>query len=211
MRIVIIDDHPLYLEAVRQQVSRIFEGAEVSSATTLDAGITILEGAPVDLVMVDYSLPGVDGLTAVTQVLAKAGKAAVIVMSGIAREKEVFSCIQVGVRGFFPKTLECNVFASAISLVANGGTYVPIDYMMGTSSSKGADTGARDVNDFTDKELALLRMVVDAASNKEIARAFNLQEVTVKFHLTRIFRKMGVKNRSQAAVMAVRSGLIPDA
>lgn len=210
VRILIVDDHPLYLDAARQQVARIFRKADTATATSLAGALDILGQGPVDLVMLDFSMPGTDGLSAVKQVVGLAGAAPVVVMSGVALEKDVFACIQAGAKGFLPKTLDGPVFAAAVSLVASGGTYVPTEFMVTTPPPAPAvETGSTlDPNDFSERELALLRMVVAAASNKEIARAFDLQEVTIKFYLTRIFRKMGVKNRSHAAVIAVRSGLI---
>lgn len=221
MRILIVDDHPLYLDAARQQVSRIFRKAEICSASTLAGALDILKNTPADLVMLDFSIPGTDGVASVQQVVAAAAPSPVVVMSGVALERDVFACIQAGARGFLPKTLDAPVFAAAVSLVANGGTYVPTEFMAPPPAAAPSPAPARaedstaedgtpklDPKDFSERELALLRMVVAAHSNKEIARAFDLQEVTIKFYLTRIFRKMGVKNRAHAAVVAVRSGLI---
>lgn len=217
MRILIVDDHPLYLDAARQQVARIFRKAEICSASALAGALEILAQTPVDLVMLDYSIPGTDGVSGVQQVVAAAAPAPVVVMSGVAMERDVFACIQAGAKGFLPKTLDGPVFTAAVSLVANGGTYVPTEFMAPPPSvaaaaivppPAGETSCTLDASDFSERELALLKMVVSAASNKEIARAFDLQEVTIKFYLTRIFRKMGVKNRSHAAVVAVRSGLV---
>lgn len=213
MRILIVDDHPLYLDAARQQVARIFRKAEIFSATALAGALDILSQTPVDLVMQDFSIPGADGVSGVQQVVAAAAPAPVVVMSGVAMECDVFACIQAGAKGFLPKTLDGPVFTAAVSLVANGGTYVPTEFVAAPAPAPAPVTavetdGTFDPNDFSERELALLKMVVAAASNKEIARAFDLQEVTIKFYLTRIFRKMGVKNRSHAAVAAVRSGLV---
>lgn len=211
MRILIVDDHPLYLDAARQQVARMFRKAEVESTTTLAAALDILSKGAVDLVMLDFSMPGTDGVKAVQQVVAAAGAAPVVVMSGVAMERDVHACIQSGAKGFLPKTLDGPVFTAAVSLVASGGTYVPTEFMLSSHQPPPPTAESEhtlDPNDFSERELALLRMVVAAASNKEIARAFDLQEVTIKFYLTRIFRKMGVRNRSHAAVVAVRSGLI---
>ncbi|HLO77237.1 MAG TPA: response regulator transcription factor [Magnetospirillum sp.] len=214
MRIVIADDHPLYLDAARQQAMRVFRKAEVCATTSLAGALELLSAGQADLVMLDYSMPGTDGLSAVKQVVAAAKGAPVVVMSGVAMENDVYACIQAGAKGFLPKTLDGAVFAAAVSLVASGGTYVPTEFIVSAppqaQSQPGEPKGSLDSGDFSERELALLKMVVAAASNKEIARAFDLQEVTVKFYLTRIFRKMGVKNRSHAAVVALRSGLISE-
>lgn len=215
VRILIADDHPLYLDAVRQQIARIFRKSHISVATSLNGVLDILSNTAVDLVMLDYSMPGTDGLSAVKQVVEAAGAAPVVVMSGVALERDVIACIQAGAKGFLPKTLEGPVFSAAVSLVASGGTYVPTEFMLSSTAPAPVAppppveaNGSLEPGAFSEREIALLRMVVAAASNKEIARAFDLQEVTIKFYLTRIFRKMGVKNRAHAAVVAVRSGLI---
>lgn len=214
MRILIADDHPLYLDAAKQQIARIFRKSETFLATSLAGVLDILSGTSVDLVMLDYSMPGTDGLSAVKRVVEAAGAAPVVVMSGVALEWDVIACIQAGAKGFLPKTLDGPVFSAAVSLVVSGGTYVPSELMLSSTMQAPVEpppaeaNGSLDPNAFSEREIALLRMVVAAASNKEIARAFDLQEVTIKFYLTRIFRKMGVKNRAHAAVVAVRSGLI---
>lgn len=215
MRILIADDHPLYLDAVRQQIARIFRKSDIFLASSLTGVLDTLSSTPVDLVMLDYSMPGTDGLAAVKQVVKAAGAAPVVVISGVAPERDVIACIQAGAKGFLPKTLEGPVFSAAVSLVVSGGTYVPTEFMLSSTASPPVQpppaaeaSGTLDPGDFSQRELALLKMVVAAASNKEIAREFDLQEVTIKFYLTRIFRKMGVKNRAHAAVVAVRSGLV---
>ena len=212
VRILIADDHPLYLHAVRQQIARIFRKCEISLATSLAGALDILSNTTVSLVMLDYSMPDTDGLSAVKQVVAAAGGAPVVVMSGVALEQDVVACIQAGAKGFLPKTLDGPVFSAAVSMVVSGGTYMPTEFMMSATPAEPPPevepSGSLESCDLSERDIALLKMVVAAASNKEIARAFDLQEVTIKFYLTRIFRKMGVKNRAHAAVVAVRSGLV---
>jgi two-component system, NarL family, nitrate/nitrite response regulator NarL len=137
-------------------------------------------------------------------------------MSGVAVESDVLARINAGARGFLPKTLEGRLFTSAISHVIGGGTYVPAELvaaMVRAGTSK-ADPpvspphALRAYGEFNERELALLRRVVAGEPNKVIARAMDIREVTVKFYLTRIFKKLGVKNRSHAAVKAIRSGLV---
>ena len=205
MRIVIADDHPLYLDAVRQQVGRAFPDAEVHVACSLDGVLDLLAAARADLVMLDFAMPGMDGVAGIRRVVEAADGTPVMVMSGVAYDTDVRACIEAGARGFVPKTLEGGLFVAAVTMVARGGSFVPAEVM---ALAPLPPSPAIVPDAFSERERAVLRMVAGGSSNKEIARAFELQEVTVKFYLTRIFQKMGVKNRSHAAALAVQSGLI---
>jgi DNA-binding NarL/FixJ family response regulator len=216
VRFVVADDHPLYLEAICGQISRAFEGAEVCSFTGLEEALAALAERPADLLMLDFSMPGMDGPEGVKKAVDAAGGAPVAVLSGVADAKDVADCIAAGARGFFTKTMDARVLTNAISVVLYGGTFVPTEFMgdvgvtAGREEGRSADTGAGEP-DFSERELVMLRMISEGASNKEIARQLDLQEVTVKFYLSRLFSRLGVKNRAQAAVEALRLNLLEDA
>lgn len=216
MRIIVADDHPLYLEAIAMHLERLDAGAEICRATTVDSALALLAEASANLVLLDFSMPGDGGGEGLKRVIAAAGQAPVVVMSGVAVESDVLACINAGARGFLPKTLEGRLFTSAISHVIGGGTYVPAELVAamvraGTSKSDPSVSPPHELQafgEFSERELALLSRVVAGEPNKVIARAMDIREVTVKFYLTRIFKKLGVKNRSHAAVKAIRSGLV---
>jgi DNA-binding NarL/FixJ family response regulator len=207
MRFIIADDHPLYLEAVETQVKRSSAGADVRTATTVDGVITLLLQAPADLIMLDYSMPGMNGVEGLRRVIAQAADAPVVVMSGVANRENVIECINAGAKGYIPKTLEGFMFSAAISLVAGGATYVPTEFVMaGTEPPAPPPSPAADAF-YSERELAMLGMVIAGAPNKVIARKFGVQEVTVKYHLSRLYRRMGVSNRAQAVAVAVHAGI----
>lgn len=205
MRVIIADDHPLYLEAVKGQVVRSFTEAEVRTAMTVDGVITLLAGFAPDIVLLDYSMPGMCGSEGLRKVIAAAGTAPVMVMSGVASRKDVVDCIAAGAKGYVPKTLEGPMFSAAISLVAGGATYIPTEFVAVEASPPAANVFSEAF--FSERELSMLRMLVSGASNKEIARRFGMQEVTVKYHFSRLYRRMGVSNRAQAVAMAVNAGI----
>ena len=126
MRFIIADDHPLYLEAAQGQVTRRFADAEVRVATSVDGVLDLLSRAAADIVMLDYSMPGMMGTEGLLRVIALAGEAPVVVMSGIANRQNVLDCIAAGAKGYIPKTLEGPMFVAAVTLVVGGATYVPL-------------------------------------------------------------------------------------
>ncbi len=205
MRAVIVDDHPLYLDAACRQISRAFRKAAVRSFVSFEAALASLAAEPAEVVLLDYSLGKIGG---VRQMISACGDAPLIVMSGVASDSDVAACISAGARGFLPKTMEGKVFIAAVSLVLNGGTYAPAEFAgSGQAARPGGESRDKAMDAvFNDRERDLLRLIAAGTPNKEIARSLGLQEVTVKFYLTHLFRKLEVKNRSQAAVLAMRMG-----
>lgn len=205
MRVLIADDHPLYLSAVHDQVVKLFPDAVIVTAPGLPQALSILDDAErCDLVLIDYSMPGMDGTTGVRVAVAAAGGAPVVVMSGIADHEEVRLCIGGGARGFLPKTLEGKVFASALHVILAGGSYIPAEMFCAagpTAAPELAADGELAAADLTERERSIMDMVVGGKSNKEIARQLNLREVTIKVQLTHIYRKLGARNRAQAAML----------
>jgi two-component system, NarL family, nitrate/nitrite response regulator NarL len=210
MRFIIADDHPLYLEAAQGLVTRHFADAQVQAATTVDGVLELLSGAGADIVMLDYSMPGMAGTEGLRRVIALATTTPVVVMSGVANRQNVLDCIAAGAKGYIPKTLEGPMFMAALTLVIGGATYVPTEFAMtgaGAAPEAAPATSALDDAFYSSQELAMLRMLVAGASNKEMARSFSVQEVTIKYHLSRLYRRLHVSNRAQAVAAAVNAGI----
>ena len=207
MRILVVDDHPMYLEAAEQHLARCFGDAVVLTAPSLAAAIAIIAEEPVDLVLLDYGLPDVRGADGVSRIVAVAGATPVAVTSGLLTEEVVRASIGAGAKGFIPKTIDGPAFASAATLILRGGTSVPCEFL-GHQESSPAEPAPLLLGE---KELLILQKLVAGASNKEIARLLDVQEATIKLYLTHIFRKIGARNRSQAAAIATRNGIVPAA
>jgi len=209
MRVLVADDHPLYLEAAKVSLERNFSGIEIVSAGALpDALDRLRDSGPFALVLLDYSMPGMEGEAGVAAATALAGDAPVVVMSGVAGRNQVAACVAAGAKGFLPKTMEPKTFAAVVNLILMGGTYIPAEFAgaaIGLADAGGREPTGRELSG---RELQVLTMMTDGRSNKEIANHLDIQEVTVKLHATRIFAKLGVKNRSQAAVKALEDQLV---
>lgn len=229
MRILIADDHPLYLTAIQTLLERLLEESDVETVRSFDqAAAATRRGRVYDLLLLDYSMPGMNGAEGVRSMVKAAAPAPVVVMSGVAHPVEVGACIAAGARGFLPKTLDSKVFSSALSVILNGGSYLPVEMhqalcppsmsnaapspapalALAPLSDAANDLDAAEGRGFTERERAVMAMVVEGLSNKEIARQLNLREVTIKVQLTRIYKKLGAKNRAQAATIMAQTNLL---
>lgn len=208
MKVLIADDHPLFLEAISGLVARAIPDGTIRTADCLTGLLQQVKVDPPNLVLADYSMPGIAGPEDVRSLCAVCASIPVIMMSGVAREEEVRLLMQMGARAFIPKTLSPNDFGTILSLVLRGGAFSPA--LVQASAPVSIPSIKPELEaPLTPKEIAVLEGIIAGKSNKLIARDLGLQEITVKLHARRIFQKMGVRNRAEAAAMAVRHGLLP--
>lgn len=222
MRFLIADDHPLYREAVRAQVERLFAGALVEEVGSVDELFSkfIHVDVAFDLFLLDLYMPGMSP-EAVRRISTNFPGVPIAVISGTARISAVRRCVEAGARGFIPKTATGEHLAYAMQILLSGGTTVPAQVLLtgaaSTDRTEGGLAGPADragagayeewVHTLNERELAVLRGVARGQSNKQIAREIGIAEVTVKFHLRVLFRKIGVNRRAQVAVAAFKAGL----
>ncbi len=207
MRLLFADDHPMFLDAVREHLGRAFPDIEIQSASNLDEVTAKLSGkGKYDLVVLDFSMPGMDGTEGVKRLRDTYPDLAIAVTSGVARTRDVKTVLDLGAHGYLPKTLTGSAYAGALRVIAEGGTYVPVETMQALA----AEAADRKVNTegLTPREMEVLEGIADGKPNKQIARDLEIHEVTVKLHARSIFKKIGVQNRSQAAVAARERGLV---
>lgn len=207
MRVIIADDHPLYREAVRLRLERSFPSAEIAEVGSLDELLRLDTGTgrKPDLIMLDLHMPGMTN-DAVARVVGAFPGTAVVLMSGLAKPMEITAAVRAGARGFLPKTMAPDLFTAALSLVAGGGSYLPADILQPPTAEPAGRGVALDM--LTPREQQVLVRLATGAANKEIGRDLGLAEVTVKLHVRQILKKIGARNRSEAASIATRAGLI---
>ena len=137
-----------------------------------------------------------------------------MVMSGYYRHKDVVAALQAGAAGFVPKSLNRQALVSAFRLVLSGQKFFPADLLFPEDDQKQRDledpTSKRapngPFNTLSGREREVVSQLLQGLTNKEIARQLNIQEVTVKLHLSNIYRKIGAKNRAQAVKLAFDFG-----
>ena len=214
MRVVVADDHPLYREALRLRLERVLEPVEILEVGTLDELLRLMDGdARHDLILVDLWMPGLGPGSAIETLLGACRGSPVVLMSGAASPADVKRAIDLGVRGFLPKTMPPKQLDAAVSILANGGTYVPAEILMETGASgapspgNGTDLRQQIADVLTPRERQVLLRLASGSSNKEIGRDLSLAEVTVKLHVRQILKKINARNRSEAASIATRAGM----
>ncbi len=199
MRVLIADDHGLVREAIAAFLKS--EGViEVVTVPTLhDAILSVDESGSFDLVLLDYNMPGMNGLDGLTRMIAANGGRPVALLSGNASRSVAEKAILAGAAGFVPKTMSSRSMVTAVKFMADGEIYAPFSFM------QQADTVGGNLSQ---RETDVLRGLCEGKANKEIARDLDLQEVTIKLHVKTLSRKLNAKNRTHAAMIAREMNLI---
>ncbi len=201
MQILVLDDHPLFAEALgeflrvgRPEIGIVAEGSIAEGQAALG------RMGSVQLIVADFNMPGMDGGAGIALLRAAAPVVPIAIVSGETAHQASERVRAFGASGFVPKTLRPPLLRAAILLIAEGGTYFP-------------DQPPPDANaplhavQFTARERAILAAIAAGQPNKQIAADLQVEEVTVKAHVTRILAKTGLRNRVQLALYAVRNDL----
>lgn len=217
MHLLIADDHTLFRDALVEFLKREDAGTRVSVAKSFTEAMALMPTAGVvDLVLLDLRMPGMAGLEGIAQMRAAYPGQKVAILSGTAEEDDVKGALNRGAVAYFPKTMSAASLLNAIKLVLAGERFVPLSHqgaevMPSHYEDARAETpkpiDAMVLKSLTPREREVLTYLVRGVSNKEIARELNLQLPTIKLHVAGVCRKLGAKNRTQAALIAQNSGL----
>jgi DNA-binding NarL/FixJ family response regulator len=216
MKILIVDDHALVRRGMNYVVKEGFPDAEVTEAEGAAAALECFRaGTAFDLALVDVRMPDLDGLELLRAVKAEWPDVPIIMLSTYENAPYVKRALADGASGYLLKDATPEDLAQAIKVAMSGSGNVLSPRVIQNlfedqeSSSNGASGGRRNEYSLTQREHDILALLSEGRSNREIAQALYLSEKTVKAHLAAIFRKLGVTNRTQAAMMAVQMGVGP--
>ena len=200
MKILLADDHDLVREAIAAFLVNEGEADVVMSGSLPEAINEVKQKGPFDLVLLDYNMPGMNGLDGLRKMISISDERPVALLSGTTTRALAEEAISEGAAGFVPKTLGSKSMISAARFMAAGEIYAPFNLMQKREEQ---------TSDLLSKrELDVLQGICRGQANKEIARDFNIHEATVKLHAKTLCRKLGARNRTHAAMIARDRNLV---
>lgn len=202
-KVLIADDHQL----IRDMISSFLSAQPdfwVSVAESYEDAYTVLhESEPFDVVLLDVQMRGMEGIRNVEALVREFPSSSIVIFSGVASDQFVQDALKVGAKGYIPKTLPFRSLLNTIKLVASGESFVPSSFV-----TQAREEGVAAKFSLSETELSILRMVCAGMANKEIAREIETTEILIKMHMRSICKQLGAKNRTQAAVIALREQMV---
>jgi len=207
IRVAVVDDHALFRAGVIQSLALdgaievVGEGASAAEAVQLAKQL-----AP-DLILLDVSMPG-NGIEAAREILRMPQPPRVAMLTVSEDDDHVMGALDAGAVGYLPKGIRASDLIAAVRSLKGGRTFVAPDLALRLLSNK-AQTEASPLSSLSDQEKRILRLIATGLSNREVGERLEVQEKTVKYHVTNILRKLKAKNRVEALLIAQRewSGL----
>lgn len=199
--IIIVDDHPLFRDALRQALSDSIRDLQISEAGSLD-GLSgaIDEKSETDLVLLDLAMPGVKGLSGLMYLRAQYPEIPVVVVSANEDPAAIRRCIEFGASGFIPKSLPVETIRVAVRTVLDGDVWTPPDLDLGQAGDGDTSDLVARLATLTPQQVRVLMMLSEGLLNKQIAYKLNVSEATIKAHVSAILQKLGVDSRTQAVI-----------
>ncbi|MBO9422935.1 response regulator transcription factor [Labrenzia sp. R4_1] len=202
-KFLIIDDHPLFREALHSAVELAYPNSDTLDAASLDEANQLLQDdAGFDLALLDLSMPGVKGMDGLLHLRTHYPRLPVVVVSGAEDPPIIAQVLAYGAAGFIPKSSKKTTLADAIQQVMNGAVYVPETYADGAEDPIDDDTRKmiERLSSLTPQQIRVLQMICNGLLNKQIAYELSVGETTVKAHVSEILRKLSVSSRTQAVI-----------
>ena len=201
LKILIADDHQLMIHAIRLALEDSEDIEIVAEADSGSKVVPLVGQTSPDLVLLDIRMPGMDGLTVLERLRERYPKVRVAVLSAVDDPSVIQAAFNRGASAFIVKHIDPRDLPAAIRQAIAGAIFQPLGLL-----ERAADVAAREA-DLSKRELTILQALQSGRSNKQIAAELFLAEQTVKFHLTNIYRKLGVSSRTEAVRYAFEHGL----
>jgi DNA-binding NarL/FixJ family response regulator len=217
VKILIVDDHALVRRGMGHVVRECFTEAEVVEAGNAVEAIEVMTSDNVNVALVDVRMPDSDGLELLHQMKERWPETPVIMLTSFDHAQYVRRALAEGAAGYMLKDATPEDLEQAIKVAISGGGNVLsprviqnlFESMDGPGRGENGDSGHRPIASLTQRETDILALLAEGMSNRDISRGLFLSEKTVKAHLAAVFRKLGVTNRTQAAMAAVSMGIGP--
>lgn len=200
IRILVVEDHPVVRHGIIAILSQAEDMDVIAEAENGLEAIDQYQTHQPDITLMDLRMPHLEGVEAIARIRAQTPNAQIIILTTYDTDEDIYRGLQAGARGYILKDTTATELIQAIRTVHGGKRYIPSEVAL-----KLADR--IDDSDLTERELEVLQLLSKGNSNQEIAAALTISEGTVKFHINNILSKLGVKDRTQAVIMALKKGL----
>lgn len=209
VNILLADDHRMVREGLKQLLETDSEINVVAEAGDGYECLNLTNKTKPDIVLLDINMPNMDGIQVLNIMKQQKMLGKVIVLTIHNEIEYLVKALEIGCDGFILKDSDFDTLKKAIFSVYSGETYIEPSLMpLLNSSLAERDVLKEKVSDLTRREMEVLKMIASGAFNKEIALTLNISERTVKNHVSNIFKKIGVSDRTQAAVFAIKNNII---
>ena len=209
-RVVIIDDHLLFAQALAAVLDIEDDLRVVGIGASLAEGLDLLRNQEVEVVLLDYRLPDATGLDATTAIRTLAPLVSVVMVTAVEDERILLAAMEAGCAGFVTKTADLSEVRDAVKRAAQGEASIApalLTRLLGRLAQRGTGLGS----DLTRREREVLSAITAGLSNAEIAARFVLSVNTVRNHVQSVLAKLGAHSKLEAAAIAVREGLVDPA
>lgn len=213
LRVLIVDDHALF----RSGLSSLLTANNIEVVGEASDGLEAVKRARElrpDIVLMDVKMAGFNGIQATRTIKAEMPQIKIVMVTAFDDDEDLFEAMKSGASGYILKDIEAENFVKLLSSIMDGDVvvspWVADKIVKEVFRQPGRLEPSHSVNELTNKEAEVLKLVANGATNKEIASSLNISDNTVKYHLRNIMEKLHVKNRAQMAVRALTRGIIPD-
>ena len=201
-KFLIADDHPLYREALISALQPLFKDVDIIQADGLDSTLEALkQNSDFDLVLLDLNMPGCDSFYGLIRVTQDYPQLPVAVISASDSVDVVSKVMNLGAKGFIPKSTATHTIADALKQIMEGNNWLPEGMQTCIEHSAPIIDTAKLVGELTPKQFGVLKLLQNGLLNKQIAYNLSITEATVKAHISAVFRKLDVKTRTQAVLL----------
>jgi two-component system NarL family response regulator len=201
IRLLIVDDHPVVRAGLSSMLGKQPGLKLIGAAAGAEEALALLEQCPADVVLLDLRMPKISGIEALPALRRLPSPPQVVVLSSFEFAEEIYRAVQAGARGYLLKEMSCDEIVAAIIAVHSGKQYFPP-----AIASRLSERNSR--SSLSPRELEILEMLSRGFTNKEIAGAFGISRYTVRNHINSINQKLDVCDRTEAASVAMKQGII---
>jgi two-component system, NarL family, response regulator len=203
IRILIVDDHPVVCAGLTSMLAGHNKFQVVGSVASGERALVVIRQTLPSVILLDLRMPGMDGIAVLHALNSMASPPQALILTSFEKDEDIYRAIRSGAAGYLLKDTSETEIVSAITQVHEGKRYMPRHIA--------ARLAARTMrSDLTGREQQILERVANGSTNKEIGRALEISENTVRHHVVSIMEKLQVSDRTEAVAIAIRQGILPE-